>query len=490
MKILRLLGCLLAAALTAVGQTNIVGSGFVMGSTSGSSGGSGTVTSVGLTIGGFTVTGSPVTTSGTLAATLSSPVANGIVTSTSGGNLQATTATMSLTGNVLTFAGGSTFTDNGSGTLTVNLLTSQTFNFNINAVNQLMVNSLGYTSSRVAFASGLGSANSPAFTTTSATSEGMYFPSTASVGIAIATNNVATWTATLLTANEGLSVAGTAYSYGAPVLNGASGLLIPATTYTLTGTSGVTNFGSVTLNQPTYTNASVNTITNLATLYVANSPAVAGSQLATNPFAILIGGGSLGFSVSSSGLTAVNRLSSAASGFIQDGWTINARTLQIGMQGSGGGYLKTTTSDSLVLATNSVTALTLDTSQGATFANKVVSTSPSAGMGYTTGAGGAVTQLTSRTTGVTLNTVTGAITGINTSLAATTAVTFTVTDSAVAATDKILVHLVSGGAVTTSYYCSAVAAGSFNITLYNENTVTADTTTPVMGFEVLKGTSN
>lgn len=436
MKILRLLSCLLAAALTAVGQTNIVGSGFGMGSTSGSSGGSGTVTSVGLTIGGFTVTGSPVTSSGTLAAVLASPVANGIVTSTSGGNLQATTATMSLTGNVLTFAGGSTFTDNGSGTLTVNLLTSQTFNFNINAVNQLMVNSLGYTSSRVAFASGLGSANSPAFTTTSATSEGMYFPSTASVGIAIATNNVATWTATLLTANEGLSVAGTAYSYGAPVLNGASGLLIPTTTYTLTGTSGVTNFGSVTLNQPTYTNASVNTITNLATLLIVNAPAVAGSQAGTNLYAldVVTGATLIGGTLTVSGSTNIN---------------------------------------------NSVTSN-----------SSIKSSSPTAGVGYTTGAGGAVTQLTSRSTGVTLNTVTGAITGINTSLAATTAVTFTVTDSAVAATDKILVHLVSGGAVTTSYYCSAVTAGSFNITLYNENTVTADTTTPVMGFEVLKGTSN
>lgn len=452
MKILRLLGCLLAASLTAVGQTNIVGSGFNMGSTSGSSGGSGTVTSVGLTIGGFTVTGSPVINSGTLAATLASPVANGIVVSDSSGNLSASTATM-VSGNTLKFAGTSMIADDTTGAL---LLTPGT------GKKALLQGSLAGTNAETLNSSASGNSgldfynNSGVFQGTigygnaSASSHaGQFFLNVITGGaihFSVNTTDIGTWAATLLTANEGLSVAGTAYSYGAPVLNGASGLLIPATTYTLTGTSGVTNFGSVTLNIPNYTNPSSNTISNLATLLIIGAPTVAGSQVGTTKYSIDVLAGNVNF---------------GGAAFVQGTLQVNGASV---LQNVGAGNV---------------------TSSGA-----VLSSSASGGTGYTTGAGGAVTQLTSRSTGVTLNTVTGAITGINTSLAATTAVTFTVTDSAVAATDKILVHLASGGSVTTSYYCSAVAAGSFNITLYNENTVTADTTTPVMGFEVLKGSSN
>jgi hypothetical protein len=44
------------------------------------------------------------------------------------------------------------------------------------------------------------------------------------------------------------------------------------------------------------------------------------------------------------------------------------------------------------------------------FGGGFFSTSPTIGIGYATGAGGTVTQLTSRTTGVTLNKVAGQIT--------------------------------------------------------------------------------
>ncbi len=76
---------------------------------------------------------------------------------------------------------------------------------------------------------------------------------------------------------------------------------------------------------------------------------------------------------------------------------------------------------------------------------RIVSTSPTAGVGYATGAGGAVTQATDKSTAVTLNTATGAITMNNASLADATNVTFTVTDSAVAATDTVIVNHKSGG---------------------------------------------
>ncbi|MFM2134415.1 MAG: YapH protein [Bacteroidota bacterium] len=104
------------------------------------------------------------------------------------------------------------------------------------------------------------------------------------------------------------------------------------------------------------------------------------------------------------------------------------------------------------------------------------------GLGYGTGSGGAVTQATSRTTGVTLNKTNGAITLV--SAAGTTSYqTFTVTNSTVAATDVVFVCQKSG---TDKYILSVtnVAAGSFQITF----ATTGGTTTeqPVFSFAVVK----
>lgn len=113
----------------------------------------------------------------------------------------------------------------------------------------------------------------------------------------------------------------------------------------------------------------------------------------------------------------------------------------------------------------------------------VVSTDPTDGIGYATGAGGAVTQATSRTTGVTLNKVAGAITLVS-AAGSTTAASFTVTNSAVGANDVVLVSQKSG---TDKYRVAvtAVAAGSFEITF---NTISGTTTEqPVFNFVVLKG---
>jgi hypothetical protein len=107
---------------------------------------------------------------------------------------------------------------------------------------------------------------------------------------------------------------------------------------------------------------------------------------------------------------------------------------------------------------------------------------PSTGVGYVTGAGGAVTQATSRTTGVTLNKVCGAITLFSAAGSATYA-TFTVTNSAVAATDVIRV-VQKSGADKYIILVTAVAAGSFDITF----ATTGGTTTeqPVFNYAVVK----
>lgn len=115
-----------------------------------------------------------------------------------------------------------------------------------------------------------------------------------------------------------------------------------------------------------------------------------------------------------------------------------------------------------------------------------VSVSPSTGIGYATGAGGAVTQVTTRATGVTLNTIAGQITTDTTSLAAGGEAEFTVTNSAVAATDVVIVNLTPGGTGTPFAYVSSVAAGAFKITISNLHASTADTSADVINFAVIK----
>jgi hypothetical protein len=109
--------------------------------------------------------------------------------------------------------------------------------------------------------------------------------------------------------------------------------------------------------------------------------------------------------------------------------------------------------------------------------------------GYPTGAGGAVTQITNRTTGVTLNKATGQITTNNASLAAEAAAEFVVTNSAVAIGDVVVVSIQSGtNGGNTDVYVSAVAAGSFNIKVSNDNAAggTAETGAIIINFAVIK----
>jgi len=116
-------------------------------------------------------------------------------------------------------------------------------------------------------------------------------------------------------------------------------------------------------------------------------------------------------------------------------------------------------------------------------ATGVIASTGTAGVGYATGAGGTVTQGTSRTTGVTLNKTTGAIT-LFSAAGSATAATFTVTNSTVAATDVIILNQKSG----TDLYdlmVTAVAAGSFNLTFRTTGGTTTET--PVFNFAVIKG---
>jgi hypothetical protein len=89
-------------------------------------------------------------------------------------------------------------------------------------------------------------------------------------------------------------------------------------------------------------------------------------------------------------------------------------------------------------------------------------------LGYTAEASGTVTQLTDKSTGVTLNKSAGQITLNGAALANITNVSFTLTNSTISAKDVIILS-VSSGATAGAYNCwiSSKTTGSCVITIRN-----------------------
>ena len=135
-------------------------------------------------------------------------------------------------------------------------------------------------------------------------------------------------------------------------------------------------------------------------------------------------------------------------------------------------------------------AVVLDADKSITGLGSVTSTAPTGGgIGYATGAGGAVSQLTDRITGVVLSKLAGQITTHNASLAAEAAAEFTVTNTTVAIGDVVVVAIQSGtNGGNTNVFVSTVAAGSFKIKVANDNAAggTAETGAIIINFAVIK----
>lgn len=105
------------------------------------------------------------------------------------------------------------------------------------------------------------------------------------------------------------------------------------------------------------------------------------------------------------------------------------------------------------------------------------------------GVAGAVTQLTSRATGVTVNRLSGAITTNNASLAAEASAVFVVTNNTIEIGDVVLLAIRSGAvALNTDVVVSAVAKGQFSITVINNNVAAgiAETGAIIINFVVIK----
>jgi len=90
-------------------------------------------------------------------------------------------------------------------------------------------------------------------------------------------------------------------------------------------------------------------------------------------------------------------------------------------------------------------------------------------IGYSAAAQSTVTQLTDKSTGVTINASAGQITMSNAQLNATTNVAFTMTNSKLSAKDLVIVNVAGGVASNVTYNCwvSGHAAGSCAFILRN-----------------------
>jgi len=166
--------------------------------------------------------------------------------------------------------------------------------------------------------------------------------------------------------------------------------------------------------------------------------------------------------------------------------TTNPAILFLGRHNTGGGNTDLSATVALAEFRNRATSLIFVYGNGDL---KLVKSG--AVLGYGTGTGGTVTQATNRSTGVTLSKSAGAITTATTSLAAGASATFTVTNTVVAAIDVVAVAIKSGQTnKETSVAVSAVAAGTFDITVHNQHASTAETGAIVINFAIIKGATS
>ena len=99
--------------------------------------------------------------------------------------------------------------------------------------------------------------------------------------------------------------------------------------------------------------------------------------------------------------------------------------------------------------------------------NNAIAKAPALGLGPI--GFGTVTQGTSKTTAVTLNAKCGVITTHAAALASSTAVQFTMTNSAISATDVVIANQGSGG-TAGSYQCHVVSVGAGTSVIRLSNT--------------------
>lgn len=250
-----------------------------------------------------------------------------------------------------------------------------------------------------------------------------------------------------------------------------TGNTVQATTGNLTLGSNIA-FGSA---------SNARTALGLGTMATQNSGAVAitGGSISGVTFTGSFTGLTLVESVTFTGLTTVNGGNLRLTGNTVSSTDTNG---DINLTPNGTGKVVTSAAD---INGGAIDGTPIGASAASTVKGTTVQATTS--IGYPTGTGGAVTQLTSKSTGVTLDKICGQITMNNATLNRTTSVTFTLTNSFIAATDVVVVNIASGataGAYTLTV--EVVAAGSCNISLHNLLTGTDLSEAVVLNFAVIK----
>ena len=138
----------------------------------------------------------------------------------------------------------------------------------------------------------------------------------------------------------------------------------------------------------------------------------------------------------------------------------------------------------LTLTNKTLVAPALGTPASGNLTNCTGGFRATSGLGYATG--GTVTQLTSKSTAVTLDTLSGRITLNNAALAAATNVSFTLTNSQIEANDIILMNHLSAGTANAYLLNAQAGIGSASINVRN---ITAGSLSEaiVIAFNVYKG---
>jgi hypothetical protein len=113
----------------------------------------------------------------------------------------------------------------------------------------------------------------------------------------------------------------------------------------------------------------------------------------------------------------------------------------------------------MVFGTNNSERMRIDSS------GNILAVTPTAGLGYGTGAGGTVTQATSKSTGCTLNKITGQITTSSAALGAGSSVSFSLNNSIITSYDLVVLNVYNGSSYTTQV--KFVVGGVVNIQLTN-----------------------
>ena len=136
-----------------------------------------------------------------------------------------------------------------------------------------------------------------------------------------------------------------------------------------------------------------------------------------------------------------------------------------------------------IASTGLITGVGVTSTGAITSTGTITSSSPTLGVGYGTGAGGTIAQLTSRITPVTINKICGSITLVNAAGSITWS-SFTVNNTTVGATDTILLSY-SGGSNTYLFLPGKIIGGtSFIINFVSIIGTAVDQ--PTINFTIIK----